>query len=110
MVLCIMVVHLGPSLREVPTFHSSLCCISSGNCDPSHLSPPANTIKTTYTAFPLRTLCSFENANSEVAKAGPTARATDAEVWPRPLIAPRTFLDGAEAVINRKTLAVVGYL
>jgi hypothetical protein len=44
------------------------------------LNTPVNTMKTTYTAFPLRTLCSFENANSEVAEASPTARAADADV------------------------------
>jgi hypothetical protein len=63
-------------------------------------------MKTTNTAFPLRTLCFFENANSEVAKAGPMARATEADIWPRPLIAPKTFFEGAEFVIIRKTLAV----
>jgi hypothetical protein len=59
------------------------------------------------TAFPLRRLRSFQNAKSEVAKAGPTARTIDAVVCPRPLIAPRTFFDGAEAVINRKIHPVI---
>jgi hypothetical protein len=63
-------------------------------------------IKTTYTAFPLRILCCFENAKSDVVRAGPRARATDPELWDRPLTTPRTFFAGAEAVTNIKAVAV----
>jgi hypothetical protein len=81
--------------------------MSSGNCDLSQLSTQPNITKTTYIAFPSRRLCSFENAKSEVAKAGPNARDIDAVVWLRPLIAPRTFFAGAEAVINTKTVPAI---
>jgi hypothetical protein len=93
--------------KEVLTFQSSLSCISSGNFDASHLDIPANIIKTTYTAFPWRRLRSFENAKSEVAKVGPMARVIDAEVWEKPLIAPRTLFAGAEALINMRAVAAL---
>jgi hypothetical protein len=55
-------------------------------------------------------LYSLENAKSDVAKAGPNARDIDAVVWPRPLIAPRRFLVGAEAVTNTKTVPGIDWL
>jgi len=56
-------------------------------------------IKTQYTKVPLAILgCWLENANKDVAPAGPIARARDAAVCATPFVAPRVEEDLAEAL------------
>ena len=74
----------------------------TGNLVATATAPAVNATNTTYTAYPPAKSCSIENAKSEVAIAGPTARASDAVVCASPLGVPSERLFGVDELMKMK--------